>query len=63
MATVKAYRARAVGFQKLAARTEEATLRDRLNELASAYFDVANAIERNPEFEYLDDLPRPTLLH
>jgi len=63
MSIVKTYRKRAVGFIQLAARTGEPSLKDKLNELARACTDVADAIERNAELVEFYELERPTLLH
>jgi len=63
MSIVRTYRTRASGFKKLAARTGEPSLKDKLNELARACTDVADAIERNPELVEFYELERPAFLH
>jgi hypothetical protein len=63
MHIVSAYRARAIGFEALAKRTGDASLKQRLYDLARACAALAEAVERNPELVEIEQLERPPLLH
>ena len=60
---VNAYRTRALGLELLAKQTTDADLKWRLNDLAQACVDLADAIERHPEVGELEELERPRRLH
>ena len=61
MRIISTYRTRAVGFETLAKRTRDASLKHRLYDLARACSALAEAIERNEEnitAATLDKLPK-----
>jgi hypothetical protein len=63
MRIISTYRTRAIGFETLAKRTRDASLKQRLYDLARACSALAEAIERNPELAEIEQLERPTVLH
>ena len=63
MRTISAYRTRAIGFEKLAKRTGDASIKQRLYDLSRACAAVADAVERNPGFPEIEEIERAATLH